>query len=1244
MLICERFSMKFVNPNKKSKYSALKNKLLKYILGISVLVFFGLAITSDYLFNREDSLLQSAKRIQRVFREKEPSLRKDLNVLSNAIANRNGGLRKYDNFTDFEHDLKKDGFVLLAFRNDSLVFWSDNSFIVPDLKSFDDSHGKVKKFENGWYYIQKQQQDTVDLYALLVIKKVYPYQNKFLKNHFDKEFDIPAEFELSLEQDKGVPIFDKDENYLFSLQHSDYGYSAPKAQNRIGIFYGIFILLLLILISVQILEIKNVKIGLSALFIWGISLLCFRYLMIQHSFPAVFSNLEIFSPILFARSFFFPSLGDFLLNVLFLYLFIYTYTSYGCKYYILKGLSKTGAGVLIILYLLLYWVLFYSVNGLVSSLVLDSSFSLQMFVFQDYGIYVFVGFFILLLLMYSIGHFAYLIAHLSRSRWPISKYLIFVFAVSVPAILYILLSSYETKDYLFLILPLIVLLFVGFAGYKAERGSYYSLMIVLLLFVALAVTGRINVLSEKKEAQDRMVAAMNLSTEYDPTSENLLVHMQRDLDSDRRLKQLCRNPFRNELRIMNHIQNQYFSGFWEQYYSQITICNASDDLSIEPDNEIRNCFEFFEEMILKSGEAIPNTKFYYLNDFDGMVSYLGKLEFETERMGMIRVFIRLDSKVGSEGIGYPDLLLDEKIALKQRGNEYSYGKYRDSKLIASSGNFNYYMSEKVFGANKEKSFYVELDGYDHLIYRFDDNAVVVSYPLVSWYNRVITVPYVFVFLYLFGLLIWILSRYPWKFKFKMSFKYRIQYSIVGLLMLFFLLLGGGTVYYTIERAQEINNRKLEEKLQLVKQEVNSSLGENLNVDFLTDRLRRLSSLIYADIHLYDLSGELITSSRREIFDKKLQYNKMNFAAYYQLFFKEKTSFIHKEEIGTMSYLSAYETIVDDNNKIVAFVNLPYFLKSQELEKEMFNLILAGVNLHVFMILLAIFLSVFISNKITYPLRIIQNRLKATRFGSYGEKIEYSKDDEIGSLVKEYNQMLVELGESAEKLARSERESAWREMARQIAHEIKNPLTPMKLSIQFLQKRFEDKSENREEHLQQVSKTLIDQINALSSIATAFSNFAKMPTANNELLNLVDILNHVVSLFKNDELDLKLQLNDLETAMVLVDREQFIRVFVNLINNAIQSIPESREGQVIVELEEEKNHYKASVIDNGNGISDEVKEKLFYPNFTTKSGGMGLGLAIVKNIIKNAKGEIWVESEYGVGSCFNIRIPKRTNFD
>jgi len=1215
-----------------------KNKLLKYLLGFSALVFLFLAISTTYLFNRQDSLKLSAERIQQVFNKKERLLKKDLRELQNGIGG-GGSLSKYENFSEFEKDLKKDGFVLLGMKQDSLVFWSDNSFILPrhfDLKSIS---SPVVRMPNGWYFVQKNKQDSIDLYGLLLLKKIYPYQNKFLRNSFDEEFKTPAKYSISLDKESGEPIFDNSGKYLFSLTKGDFGFEPEKVSNKIGALFAAFFCVLLIFLSVLIRDIRNVKLGFTTLAVYGIVLFLSRYFMLLWSFPSVLSELELFSPLHFASSFFFPSLGDFVINVLFLYAFVYTYSAYSLKNNISKGLKQHWCFIYIICHVLLFWILYCWSVEQIGSLVVDSSFSLQMFVFQDKGIYVFTGFVILILLLYSLGHFAYLIGEMAKHQWSRNKYFAFLFLISVPAGIISYFFEAENKDVIFFLFPVVLLLFTGFVAYREDKNGKYSFFILLLLLVSIAINNQINVFSEKKEVQNRLVAAMNLSTEYDPTSENLLVDMQSKMDIDIELRMLCNRPFRNEMQIMKHIQNKYFSGFWEQYHLQVTICNDSDDLNIEPDNEIRNCFDFFQEMILKSGESIPNTNFYYLNEFDGMVSYLGVITSKSLRNESVKIYIRLDSKVGDEGLGYPDLLLDEKVALRKRNTEYSFAKYSDGKLITSSGAFTYYMNSKVFDGKKDNTYRLELDGYDHLVYKFENNTVVVSYQAITWYNKAITIPYLFVLFYLFGLIIWLFEKYPWRFKFNMSFKYRIQYSIVGLLMIFFLLLGGGTVYYTIERSKELNNQKLQDKLELVKREVILSLNNDINVDFLSDRLQRLSSLIYADIHLYDPSGRLITSSRPEIFEKNLQNTKMNFAAYFQLFFQEKTKFIHHEEIGSMSYLSAYESIVNEDNELIAFVNLPYFLKSQDLEKEMFNLVLAGVNLHVFMILFAIFLSVFISNKITYPLRMIQNKLKATRFGSYGDKIEYTKDDEIGNLVNEYNQMLTELEESAELLARSERESAWREMARQIAHEIKNPLTPMKLSIQFMQKRFEEKSENREEHLKQVSKTLIEQINALSSIATAFSNFAKMPTAKNEQLNLIDILQHVISLFRNDSFDLKLQLNDIENADVFVDREQFVRVFVNLINNAIQSIPDDREGQIVIEIEEQKEYYQASVIDNGLGIKSEVKEKLFYPNFTTKSGGMGLGLAIVKNIVENAKGKIWVESEENVGSCFFVKIPK-----
>lgn len=1219
----------------------MKNKFLKYIPAILALVFLLLAVSTEYYFRQNDRLAKVAGHTQQVFEKKEKLLKKDLGELQSAVSGQNGVLLKYNNFSEFEKDLKKDGFVLLGYKQDSLLFWSDNSFLIPKKKFLDKENSLVVRLEDGFYFMQKQKMDSIDLYGFLLLKKIYPYQNKFLKNHFGPDFIIPASFEISQNSKIGAPVYNPNGKFLFSLLDTNDGFGARRGQNGVGVLYLLAILSGLFFISVLLRGLKDLKLGLSAFLVWGVSLVLIRYFMLLWGFPSVFSDLEIFSPVLFASSFFFPSLGDFVINSFFLFVFVYTYSRFLLKNQFFKPQKPYQVAAWIFVHLIFFYLLYFVVENQFESLILDSSFSLQMFVFQDNGFFVFVGFTILIFLFYTLGQIANLLGIIARDCWTLKMYLIAVIPMSIVLSSIIYFWNPAKTDIINWLFPILLVLVLGLLNYQKEKEGRYSLYVILLLGVSIFVTNRINFFSSQKEKQDRQVAAMNLSTEYDPTSETFLLEIQNKLDQDSILKDLCKRPFRKEYEIADYIQNKYFTGFWEQYHLQVTICSSTDDLNIEPDDQIRNCFEFFEEMILTTGEPIPNSNFYYLNEFDGMVSYLGVISNPTHRLNEVKIYLRLDSKIGDEGLGYPDLLLDERVDLRPVSNDYSYGKYQNGKLIASSGKFNYFMSDSGFGKNSANLFWKQIDEYDHLIYKFDNNAVVLSCPSVSWYNKVITIPYVFLLFYVFGFLIWIFEKISSKFRINLSFKYRIQYSIIGLLMLFFLLLGGGTVYYNINQASESNNKNLQEKLQLVKREVIGTLSDNNSKQkgVITDQLRQLSNLIFADIHLYNLSGKLIATSRPEIFEEKLQEERMNFAAYYQLFFKERTHFIHKEQIGEMSYLSAYETLVDENNEIIAFVNLPYFLKSRELEKEMFNLILAGVNLHVLMILLAIFLSVIISNKITYPLRLIQNRLKATRFGSYGEQIEYSKNDEIGSLVKEYNQMLIELEESASRLAKSERESAWREMAKQIAHEIKNPLTPMKLSIQFLQKRYEEKTPNWEEHFNRVSKTLIEQINALSSIATAFSNFAKMPSAKNEILNLVEILEHTIDLFKNDDFDLKLDLNSIEKAAVFVDREQFVRVFVNLINNAIQSIPEETPAQVVIELEELDSYYQISVIDNGSGINPEIKEKLFSPNFTTKSSGMGLGLSIVKNIVKNAKGSIWVESERNIGSCFIVQIPK-----
>ncbi|HCT71794.1 MAG TPA: hypothetical protein DF409_13210 [Bacteroidales bacterium] len=274
--------------------------------------------------------------------------------------------------------------------------------------------------------------------------------------------------------------------------------------------------------------------------------------------------------------------------------------------------------------------------------------------------------------------------------------------------------------------------------------------------------------------------------------------------------------------------------------------------------------------------------------------------------------------------------------------------------------------------------------------------------------------------------------------------------------------------------------------------------------------------------------------------------------------------------------------------------------------------------------------------------MIRERFSSLNLGKRNEKIDYNRQDELGDLINAYNNMVEKLTESAEKLARSERESAWREMARQVAHEIKNPLTPMKLSIQHLMKSWHEQAPDWNKRFERTSHTLIQQIDSLSAIATAFSDFAKLPQASNKKVELIEIIRSTMALFtEHPETDIILTLPD-KPCYVFADEKQLSRVFINLLNNSVQAIPSGKRGVINIILENQEGKHIVSIRDNGTGISEEQKSRIFSPNFTTKSAGMGLGLAMVKNIINSTGGDIRFTSEDGLGTTFIIELPALNN--
>jgi nitrogen fixation/metabolism regulation signal transduction histidine kinase len=353
---------------------------------------------------------------------------------------------------------------------------------------------------------------------------------------------------------------------------------------------------------------------------------------------------------------------------------------------------------------------------------------------------------------------------------------------------------------------------------------------------------------------------------------------------------------------------------------------------------------------------------------------------------------------------------------------------------------------------------------------------------------------------------------------------------------------------------------------------------------------------------------------------------------------KKSFFIERENIGSYAFLSAYTPVRNFDNHLLGYLNLPYFAKQEEIRREISGLISAFANIYIIMIAITVLMALLLARYITKPLQQIGKQFSRVKIGNKNAKIDWTRKDEIGSLVEEYNLMIDKMEQSAELLARSERESAWRLMARQVAHEIKNPLTPIKLSMQLLLRAWDDKAPDWDIRLKRFSQTLIMQIDTLSSIATEFSDFAQMPEPQIQQFDIIPIVQQSVSLFR-DQSDCEISFETkLQECVIKSDPNQILRVFNNLIKNALQAIPDDRQGIIRIKLVITGDSCDISFQDNGTGIAGDQQTRIFSPNFTTKTAGMGLGLAMVKNIIDNSAGRIWFETVPGKGTTFFVSLP------
>jgi nitrogen fixation/metabolism regulation signal transduction histidine kinase len=361
-------------------------------------------------------------------------------------------------------------------------------------------------------------------------------------------------------------------------------------------------------------------------------------------------------------------------------------------------------------------------------------------------------------------------------------------------------------------------------------------------------------------------------------------------------------------------------------------------------------------------------------------------------------------------------------------------------------------------------------------------------------------------------------------------------------------------------------------------------------------------------------------------------------AFYRLYYDNNIEVIQNENVSLFSFVSIYIPIKDELGEPYAYLNIPYLNTQKELNQEISNFLVTLINLNAFIFVIAGAISVLLTNRITSSFTLIASKMKDINLGRANEEIVWNTNDEIGALIKEYNKMVKKLDESAQALAKSEREGAWREMARQVAHEIKNPLTPMKLSIQYLQRAIQDKNPNVETLSKKVSSTLVEQIDQLAKIASDFSQFANIGNVQVEVFDVNELLRLLVNLYSaNTRLNI-IYNPPKQAALINADRTQINRLFTNLFQNAIEASDGNQCIPIILNEEIDANKLHISVTDEGCGISSEMCQKIFTPNFTTKTSGTGLGLAMCKGIVEKANGRIWFDTVEGKGTSFHVLLP------
>lgn len=1117
---------------------------------------------------------------------------------------------------------EKDHISLFIYKEDEALYWSEDQSPT-DLELLDEKIGLYHS-GSGLFYKIIEKEGPLSFIALIQFTYDYDYENKYLNNRFTKAFNFPSVANIgSLKTD--YPIYDLEQKVAFYL--SEKKTQPPASKYPILEFLGFMLFILNTVWLLPSLFFSRFPLAKKVIIS---SLLLFLRIFLFLQLPPAFANADLFQSEFFALSAYIPSLGDLFLHVLVIFFLVLIWR---------KNIEKSGK---LGCYSLLALTLFFGhlILKMIHMSVEQSQISFQLSDLFGIDFLSFIFFISLSILLLSFFNLLDLSSQIIQKHFSVKRVYLITFLVFV-AIALLHIASYASWVYYWLPLSMLLSQIIRLKKNK----NYLLLGVILLLTTAYTVTHQIQNTIATNELTAQKIYLTKLSEENDPILEYLFDGVSQEISQDVELKRQINSYWSSKEAIDNYIVDRYFQAYWNQYQIQLSLCDANDSIYISNWESSTSCQRYFLERIdkEKKNEAVENL--YQLKNLVGRIDYIGKINISADSIDYT-LFVELGRNLINTNEGYPELLLEENTNLSDvLSSDYSYAVYLKNKLIYKVGEFNYATEKKTVAAEVNSFQQSAEDNFQHTTFQKDEQTtLVLSHQLTDVVSKITGVAYLFI---LIGLLYLFFSLSSSSFMLPLPlridhFTTKVQLFLVGSLLTALLGLSVGTSYFIMNQYQDKNLNQLAEKLRSLRIEIESKIGGE---DFLSPQLEeyvaskliQFSNVFYTDINIYNTSGTLYSTSRPEIFDKGLKGKRIHPAAYTALQLDKRSEWNQLEQIGNLKYMSAYVPIVNYENKVLGYLNLPYFAKQGQLQKEISAFLASTLNIYVGIFLIALLISVFLIEQIAKPLRLLKNQIGKLKIGSSIHLIDWKSNDEIGALVSEYNRIAVELNESADQLAKSERESAWREMAKQVAHEIKNPLTPIKLSVQHLQRAEHDDPAALKAQLNKTAAVIIEQIDSLSNIASAFSSFAKLPEGKLEELELLPVLQNTISLHES-EANIQLKVENNDSIRLMGNKDYLIRLFNNLLKNAIQASKHLSPINIEVSLFKKDFNCRVEVKDYGSGVNNELRHRIFEPNFTTKSRGTGLGLAMSKSIVEHLGGQIGFNSVVEKETTFWVELP------